>query len=116
LKGIKDLQEGQYLHLAAKAGFEKKQDVPAQAYFSFRKKGADKNLFVNKYAEYNSGSQQFEVTLDIYNDLEHLNGEYEIQLHVVDFRAEKGINWELGHIQLWFKQGLDAGNNQGIKE
>lgn len=39
-----------------------------------------------------------------------------MQIHASDYRAEKGEIWNLGTINVWFKQGLDEGNNQGIKE
>ena len=48
--------------------------------------------------------------------MEHLNGDYELSLHASDYRAEKSTSWELGKITVWFKQGLDTGSNQGIKE
>jgi hypothetical protein len=48
--------------------------------------------------------------------MEHINGEYNLELHASDYRAEKSQVWDLGKITIWFKQGLDEGNNQGIKD
>jgi hypothetical protein len=48
--------------------------------------------------------------------MEHLNGDYELQVHVSDYRAIKQELWSLGIINVWFKEGLDEGDNQGIKE
>ena len=47
--------------------------------------------------------------------MEHLNGEYELSLHAVDYRADKSQLWNLGSIKIWFKEGLDEGTNTGIK-
>jgi hypothetical protein len=48
--------------------------------------------------------------------MEHLNGEYEVKLHASDYRAIKQEVWDLGSINVWFKEGLDEGDNQGIHE
>ena len=47
--------------------------------------------------------------------MEHLNGDYEIKLHVSDYRAIRSEVWDLGTIKVWFKEGLDEGDNLGIK-
>ena len=46
----------------------------------------------------------------------HINGQYEIIAHVADINSEKKVTWDLGTITIWFKEGLDSGNNQGINE
>lgn len=48
--------------------------------------------------------------------MEHLNGEYEIRLHVSDYRAVKQETWDLGTITVWFKEGQDEGDNLVIKD
>ena len=48
--------------------------------------------------------------------MEHLNGDYELALHASDYRSDKGQTWDLGKISVWFKQGLDEGDNQGIPD
>jgi len=48
--------------------------------------------------------------------MEHLNGEYEVKVHASDYRAQRNEVWDLGTINVWFKEGLDEGNNQGVKE
>ena len=57
----------------------------------------------------------YHVTFDFSKGMEHLNGEYEIKVHVSDYRATKSEVWDLGTIKVWFKEGLDEGDNQGIK-
>jgi hypothetical protein len=44
-----------------------------------------------------------------------LNGEYELEIHVADINAESKDKWTVGTLALWFKQGADSGDNQGIK-
>jgi len=39
-----------------------------------------------------------------------------MKVFVSDSRAENKETWELGTIHVWFKNGLDEGNNQGIAE
>ncbi len=74
-------------------------------------------MFINAYAKYNSEKEQFQATLDISNGVEpHINGEYEIEVHVADSRAEKKEIWKLGSINVWFKEGQDDGSNVGIKK
>lgn len=58
----------------------------------------------------------YHITFDFSRAMEHLNGEYEVKVHVSDYRATKQEVWDLGSITVWFKEGLDEGNNQGIKE
>jgi len=55
------------------------------------------------------------MTFDFSKDMEHLNGEYEMQVHIVDINADENIIWDLGIITIGFKEGLDEGNNLGIK-
>lgn len=43
--------------------------------------------------------------------MEHLNGEYDIQIHVGDYRATSNLVWDLGAINIWFKEGSDEGTN-----
>ena len=37
--------------------------------------------------------------------MEHLNGDYEMTVHVADYRADKKVVWELGTVRIWFKEG-----------
>jgi len=48
--------------------------------------------------------------------MEHINGIYDIWVHISDHFASNKIEWPLGEIKLWFKQGLEEGNNHGIKD
>ena len=48
--------------------------------------------------------------------VDHINGVYDIEIHAADIRADSKHVWQVGSIQVWFRQGLDEGDNQGIKE
>ena len=48
--------------------------------------------------------------------MEHINGDYDMEIHVADHRAEKSAVWSLGTIKIWFREGLDDATNEGIKE
>ena len=46
----------------------------------------------------------------------HLNGDYDITVHAADYRGEGAIVCQLGSIKIWYKQGLDEGSNNGIRD
>jgi hypothetical protein len=46
----------------------------------------------------------------------HLNGDYELIVHVTDSRAEAPLAYNLGLIKIWYKEGLDEGSNNGVRE
>ena len=48
--------------------------------------------------------------------MDHINGDYQMQLHVADYRAEKSVVWDLGNIRIWYKEGQDEATNEGIRE
>mmetsp|Transcript_34399 Transcript_34399/g.33603 ORF Transcript_34399/g.33603 Transcript_34399/m.33603 type:complete len:158 (+) Transcript_34399:1523-1996(+) len=37
-------------------------------------------------------------------------------IHVSDSNAKGGVVWNIGKAKVWFKQGMDTGNNLGVKE
>ena len=80
------------------------------------KKGAKDQIAYTRYGKFNPASSIYQITLDFSKDMEHLNGDYDIKIHASDYRAEKSEVWDLGTITVYFKQGLDEGNNQGVKE
>lgn len=63
----------------------------------------------------NKDSGNYEISVDVSKDLEHLNGDYEMTVHVGDYRADKSQMWNIGTIHIWFKEGQDEGSNVGIK-
>jgi hypothetical protein len=48
--------------------------------------------------------------------MDHINGDYDMEIHAADFRAEQKQIWALGSIKIWFREGLDEASNEGIKE
>ena len=37
--------------------------------------------------------------------MEHLIGDYDMTIHVADYRAAKKEVWEIGTITIWYKEG-----------
>lgn len=101
--------------MGVNAGFGKSQDRPSQVYLSLMKKSQEKSLFINSYGKFNHESGLYQISFDVTKEMEHLNGEYEMAIHVADYRAEKSIVWNLGAITIWFKEGQDEGSNAGLK-
>jgi hypothetical protein len=52
------LQEGYFFHISVSAGFAKSGFYPEQVYLSLKKK-TGKNLYVNKYAKFNSEKKEY---------------------------------------------------------
>jgi hypothetical protein len=48
--------------------------------------------------------------------MDHINGEYDMEIHVADYRADKNEVWYLGTIKIWFKEGLEDATNEGLRE
>jgi hypothetical protein len=48
--------------------------------------------------------------------MDHINGDYDMEIHAADYRAESNQVWRLGSIRIWFKEGLDDATNEGIRE
>jgi len=118
VKEIKKAQDDYFLHFAVAADFTKSQDTvkPSQVYLTVRKSGEKDQLSYTRYGKLNPSTGLYQITLDFSRDMEHLNGDYDLSLHASDYRAEKSISWSLGKVSIWFKQGLDQGSNQGVKE
>ena len=47
--------------------------------------------------------------------MEHLIGTYDVMVHVADLHAIEAMTWKIGAIKLYFKEGEEEGDNQGIK-
>lgn len=100
------MQEGKFLHILVDS------DRVSQVYASLLKKSSDKNLKQNVFAKYDTQNKQYHITIDPKTDLEHLNGEYTLELHFADKLASNEV-WRIGSLSVYFKEGLDEGNNQG---
>ena len=115
ITNIKQVQDDTFLHMSVVANFVKSAKKPSQVYLSLKKKSNEKNLHINSYGKLNKETGNYEITLDVTKDMEHLIGDYDMTIHVADYRADKKEVWDIGTIAIWFKQGLTEGNNQGIK-
>ena len=89
MEGIKEAHDDLYLHFAVKASFLKSKEKPSQVYVNILKKDSVKNIPVSKHSVYNEKKDQYEITLDIKKDFEHLNGNYLIEIIVADINSYK---------------------------
>jgi hypothetical protein len=72
-------------------------------------------LAQNKNGLYDSSNDMYYAYFDIKNDLDHFNGQLDVEVHVADVNAEVKDKWTVGTINVWFIQGLEEGDNLGIK-
>ncbi|CDW80313.1 dolichyl-diphosphooligosaccharide--protein glycosyltransferase subunit 2-like [Stylonychia lemnae] len=114
---IKNAQDGNFLHVGVSALFQQSEGGnPQQIYLRLQKKGAADHLSYQAYAKLNVKTGLYHLTFDFTKGMEHLNGEYQVELHASDFRAQRNEVWDLGTLNVWFKQGLEEGNNLGLKD
>jgi len=117
---IKQLTDDTYLHLSVQAGFLKSNsERPAQVYAALKKKSSTggQNVAVTSYGKLNKDSGLYEITFSANKDIAvHLNGDYELSVHVADYRAETSLVYNLGDIKIWYKEGLDEGSNGGVRD
>ena len=118
LSNTKTAQDEHYLHLEVNAKFrDSETSAPSQVYLTLQKKDANsKQLSYQAYGKYNSKSKTYQISFGFAKGMEHLNGEYDLKIHASDFRAVKQEVWDLGSINLWFKEGQDEGDNLGVKD
>lgn len=118
LSNTKTAQDEHHLHLEVSAKFrDSESSAPSQVYLTLQKKDASsKQLSYQAYGKYNSKSKTYQISFGFAKGMEHLNGEYDLKIHASDYRAIKQEVWDLGSITIWFKEGLDEGDNLGIKD
>lgn len=117
ISNIRQAQDDFFIHISVEASFSQStDDIPSQVFFSVKKRSTLGALPINAYGKYNKETGRFEATLDVSKDLEaHLNGEYDMFVTAADYRADAAAKWDLGHIKIWFKEGLDEGSNNGVR-
>ena len=69
---------------------------------------------MNAYGELKGGVYQ--ITFDISQMMEAINGVYNMKLMLSDSRASNSIEWDIGLINIWFKEGVQEGSNNGVLE
>lgn len=118
ISNTKNAQDEHYLHLQVSAKFrDSESGNPAQVYLTLKKKDStSKQLTYQAYGKYNSKTNSYHITFGFAKGMEHLNGEYELKVHASDYRAIKQEVWDLGNLNIWFKEGQDEGDNLGIKD
>jgi hypothetical protein len=83
---------------------------------SLLKKGSTEDLRITTYGKLNAITGLYQITIDFSKAMEHINGDYSMEIHAADYRADRPEVWDLGTIRIWFKEGADEGNNQGVKD
>ena len=69
------------------------------------------------HAKYNATTKKYYLQTDLRKQMkEQINGDYNLQLHVSDPRADKPIKKKLGVFQINFNEGSQEGTNMGIRE
>lgn len=118
ISNTKNAQDEHYLHLQVSAKFrDSESGSPAQVYLTLKKKDStSKQLKYQAYGKYNAKTNNYHITFGFAKGMEHLNGEYELKVHASDYRAIKQEVWDLGNLNIWFKEGQDEGDNLGIKD
>lgn len=91
-------------------------EKPAQVYLTLKRKSHESSLALTSYGRLNKDTGLYEITVDISKDFEmHFNGEYEATLYAADYRGKEPIQWSLGNVKVWYKEGHDDGSNSGVK-
>lgn len=86
---------------------------PDQVYLSFKKEDwrESEQLSINAQAQYNEEEKKFEGSVDFSDQFDLVNGKYRVQLVALDSSLERAESWELGSINVWFKEGVAETNN-----
>lgn len=115
IQSIRQAQDEFFIHISVNAAFQKSNEKISQVYFSVKRK-VPGSVQINAYGKFNKETGLYEATLDVSKDFEqHFNGDYDVQVHAADYRAESPLNWNLGQIKIWFKEGMEEGVNNGIR-
>ena len=52
------------------------------------------------------------ASIDFSDKMDYVNGYYQVTLYAIDRSAQKSENtWELGSLDVWFKEGVKDANN-----
>ena len=89
---MKNAQDEHFLHIGVSVEFGKTGSStthPAHVFITMKKVGAKDHLSYSRHGKYNPATGLYQITFDFSRDMEHLNGNYEIQVHASDYRAEK---------------------------
>ena len=54
--------------------------------------------------------------MDFTEKMDLVNGIYRVTLVSLDNRTLEKVEWELGEVKVWFKDGMRYANNQGMSQ
>ena len=91
---------------------------PNQVYIAFKKDDvrSDEQLQVNAQAVFDAERQRFVATMDFSEKMDLVNGMYKVSLVALDANALGMAVWDLGQLDVWFKEGMLDANNQRMNE
>ena len=86
---------------------------PNQVYIAFKKDDvrSDEQLQVNAQAVFDAERQRFVATMDFSEKMDLVNGMYKVSLVALDANALGMAVWDLGQLDVWFKEGMLDANN-----
>ena len=71
---------------------------------------------MNAPAVYDAERERFVATMDFSEKMDLVNGHYKVSLVALDANALETVVWDLGQLEVWFKEGLHDANNQRMHE
>jgi len=90
---------------------------PSQVYLAFKKIDSrqSEQLQINAQATFVEKELLFRGTVDFSDQFDFVNGKYSVKLVAIDPSAAGVEVWDLGTIDVWFKEGQAETNNQRMK-
>ena len=67
---------------------------------------------VNAQAVFDADRQRYVATMDFSAKMDLINGNYKVSLVAIDADAINMAVWDLGLLDVWFKEGSHDANNQ----
>ena len=93
---------------------------PDQVYLTFKKEDwrESEQLSINAQAQYSAeDGGSFVGTVDFSQQFDLVNGKYRVQVVALDSSLQsKTESWDLGSLNVWFKEGRSETNNQRMNE
>ena len=110
--GLDKATDNTFLHVTAEVKMNGGRH-PQQVFLSIRCEEVNKHLgWFNQLATFDEAKQRFVATVNFNYLPEFVNGRYEVQLTALDpsavFAKETDITWKLGHIDVWYREGVSV--------
>ena len=101
-----------------KGEISKKEDVLTEETFKKEDWRESEQLSINAQAQYSAeDGGSFVGTVDFSQQFDLVNGKYRVQVVALDSSLQsKTESWDLGSLNVWFKEGRSETNNQRMNE